>query len=788
MSALTRFGERSKSSVLHLLSKLGGKNGFEDVVSSSGSSSEGLIREWKRRFESRVPGVMGIRNHGNTCFINAVLQCLSYTEALAEYLVLDNYKYDLKRKNKKKKFSKRRKNVGDGEITEQLATLLKSLWSLEYTPEISVKFKALIEKYGGAQYKGNAQQDAQEFLLWLLDRVHEDLNCSPGSNKQPGKRRPFFSEEEVLAQEALSNYARCNSSFVMDVFQAQFRSSLTCRTCDRVSNTFDPFLCVSLPIPARKKLMPLVAYVLYLDQTPRHVKIGLSVEEGESIRGLRDILSRDTGIQGDCLFLTELDETRFTPNLSEEASLGEVLHPDATDLYCIELPQAPRLAKEEEDAFLLLSWVNVLKIDGKVEKRFGTPYAIQVSRETLYCDLQKLLLKEMSPILHSDVLVGEQNAAIFKINVLFDDSEEEDKNNSSTYLSPGDELPLYTELIEKALKQGSVVKLVCEWDALAKSQIINDDSSPVEIHSSVASTLESGPKEASSVSLQECFSLYTSEERLGQGDAWFCPECNRKREVVKKMGLWSLPDVLVIHLKRFRQVSLSTDKLLTHIDFPLDGFDMSPNVSRSSSPPHQQQQHSGVESSLNKVLSFNPWRNPKRYILQRPPQEENHIYDLYAVCNHHGSDLQGGHYTATCRNPTDGVWYNFDDVRTKSLPESEVVTKDAYILFYQRRNCSGGSTTTTSTPPNNNHNNHTELHWVYRMPDFNFCKNKSSTLRPTPSNNNFLRNSEKYATLPAKKMSPSMEMPSLEIGPKLAIPEEEDEEDVSRPLDKNDVD
>ncbi|QQP42081.1 Ubiquitin carboxylterminal hydrolase 31like [Caligus rogercresseyi] len=727
-----RFGERSKSS-------LGGKNGFEDVVSSSGSSSEGLIREWKRRFESRLHGGLGGVSRPGQLQIRP------------------------QRKNKKKKvrrksvhenpiqltpLSFRRKNVGDGEITEQLATLLKSLWSLEYTPEISVKFKALIEKYGGAQYKGNAQQDAQEFLLWLLDRVHEDLNCSPGSNKQPGKRRPFFSEEEVLAQEALSNYARCNSSFVMDVFQAQFRSSLTCRTCDRVSNTFDPSSAFPSPFPPGRNSCP---------WWPTHVKIGLSVEEGESIRGLRDILSRDTGIQGDCLFLTELDETRFTPNLSEEASLGEVLHPDATDLYCIELPQAPRLAKEEEDAFLLLSWVNVLKIDGKVEKRFGTPYAIQVSRETLYCDLQKLLLKEMSPILHSDVL--------------------EDKNNSSTYLSPGDELPLYTELIEKALKQGSVVKLVCEWDALAKSQIINDDSSPVEIHSSVASTLESGPKEASSVSLQECFSLYTSEERLGQGDAWFCPECNRKREVVKKMGLWSLPDV-----------SLSTDKLLTHIDFPLDGFDMSPNVSRSSSPPHQQQQHSGVESSLNKVLSFNPWRNPKRYILQRPPQEENHIYDLYAVCNHHGSDLQGGHYTATCRNPTDGVWYNFDDVRTKSLPESEVVTKDAYILFYQRRNCSGGSTTTTSTPPNNNHNNHTELHWVYRMPDFNFCKNKSSTLRPTPSNNNFLRNSEKYATLPAKKMSPSMEMPSLEIGPKLAIPEEEDEEDVSRPLDKNDVD
>ncbi|GAA6073323.1 ubiquitin carboxyl-terminal hydrolase 31 isoform X1 [Tachysurus ichikawai] len=38
-------------------------------------------------------------------------------------------------------------------------------------------------------------------------------------------------------------------SFVQELFQAQYRSSLTCPHCQKQSNTFDPFLCISLPIP-----------------------------------------------------------------------------------------------------------------------------------------------------------------------------------------------------------------------------------------------------------------------------------------------------------------------------------------------------------------------------------------------------------------------------------------------------------------------------------------------------------------------------------------------------------
>merc|ERR1719290_763914 len=197
---------------------------------------------------------------------------------------------------------------------------------------------------------------------------------------------------------------------------------------------------------------------------------------------------------------------------------------------------------------------------------------------------------------------------------------------------------------DQPLKLQSKHYLALDWHPRAKTQFFNDKSA--EDFSQDDSYHGKTVPKKQLIKLSECLKLYTSQEKLGAEDAWYCPVCKTHQQASKKFDLWSLPEVLVIHLKRFSYNRYWRDKIDTLIEFPVKNLDMTQYVINSS---HGQA-----------------------------------VYDLIGVSNHYGG-MGGGHYTAYGKNKTDGNWYYFDDSSVTQTNEEAVVTKAAYVLFYQRR-------------------------------------------------------------------------------------------------------
>ena len=112
----------------------------------------------------------------------------------------------------------------------------------------------------------------------------------------------------------------------------------------------------------------------------------------------------------------------------------------------------------------------------------------------------------------------------------------------------------------------------------------------------------------------------------------------------KKMQLYKLPKILILHLKRFK-----TNKIFNIGSSYFSGGSSKINIFVDFPGPGEDLDMSSYSITTNQI------------------KKEKMIYNLIGVSNHYGG-LGGGHYTAFAKNPLNDKWYEYNDSNVSSVP------------------------------------------------------------------------------------------------------------------------
>uniref|UniRef100_A0A8B9J197 ubiquitinyl hydrolase 1 n=1 Tax=Amazona collaria TaxID=241587 RepID=A0A8B9J197_9PSIT len=278
-----------------------------------------------------LPGFTGLVNLGNTCFMNSVIQSLSNTRELRDYFHDRSFESEINYNNP----------LGTGgRLAIGFAMLLRALWKGTHHAFQPSKLKAIVASKA-SQFTGYAQHDAQEFMAFLLDGLHEDLNRiqnKPYTETVDSDGRP----DEVVAEEAWQRHKMRNDSFIVDLFQGQYKSKLVCPVCSKVSITFDPFLYLPVPLPQKQKVLTVYYFAKEPHKKPIKFLVSISKENSSAMEVL-DSVAHSVRVKPENLRLAEVIKNHFHRMFLPSNSLDTVSPTDL--LFCFEV-LSPELAKE----------------------------------------------------------------------------------------------------------------------------------------------------------------------------------------------------------------------------------------------------------------------------------------------------------------------------------------------------------------------------------------------------------------------------------------------------------
>uniref|UniRef100_A0A8C7N003 Ubiquitin carboxyl-terminal hydrolase n=1 Tax=Oncorhynchus kisutch TaxID=8019 RepID=A0A8C7N003_ONCKI len=552
------------------------------------------------------PGLTGLKNIGNTCFMNAALQALSNCPPLTQFFVECG---GLVRTDKKPALSK------------SYQKLVSDLWHKNrpsYVVPTSL-FQGI--KAVNPMFRGYSQQDSQEFLRCLMDQLHEEL-------KEPLAEPPdndLHSHAIVMDDGGPDDNSPSQSD-------NDFQSCESCGgSSERVDSEGQGGSGDRQAAPSREESNE--AEMLIPDGPDSSHSSGQTNRELQKEKNLINDLYRGSGGDLD----KNVDTTPTNEATSIVSSQGTIKvqiqsrmagSPVHTEGHCLtKMSSSPRKTNSV--------WPGMSSSPPKTNSVWpGMSSSHKKVSSFSSTKSQKKYRSVISDVFDGTIVSSVQCLTCDRVSVTLENFQD------LSLPIPGKE---DLAKLHSSSHQTSLIKAGSCGEAYAAQGWV---AFVMEyIKSCVKSILWWwGPV----VTLQDCLAAFFTRDELKGDNMYSCEKCKKLRNGVKFCKVQSVPEILCIHLKRFRHELMFSAKIGTHVSFPLEGLELQPFLAKDSSA-------------------------------------HTTSYDLLSIICHHGT-ASSGHYIAYCRNDLNNLWYEFDDQSVTEVSESCVQNAEAYVLFYKKSN------------------------------------------------------------------------------------------------------
>jgi len=518
-------------------------------------------------------------------------------------------------------------------------------------------------------------------------------------------------------------YRARNRSLVVDVFEGQLRSQLTCCRCGASSSTFEPFRYLSVPIPSnhvdraslRVVFFPLPYSRARGDERQPLTRYSVTVPKSSTVQRVERALTSRLPVPMSSVLLAEVYRSRIHRYLDSCLPLSDVRAED--QLFAFEVLQAPQelvqyqeryapsrqrrertedIKKQPQPRVLLIQAmhrrvVDVCRSDGRTwaQRRevFGLPFVMSAASSWSYATLHDMLMLHARRFLRPPRREGQRrdNASASPeerqvpfvariVNASGTACGACDRRNCTGCLLPkgSARLRLRAGLLTGAVSTAKIY-LALDWvDSAVYDQdyvdAVADDASVARANAADPQEPNAGGLERS-VSVDGGESVAPSEPRVPISaciDAFAQPE---EMKVENGNGVTCEKCNEVVDAVKKLEVWREPDVLILHIKrFHFSGV-------------HYEKLNTPVEAPC-KELSLRPW-------IVGPSAGNSAPYELYGVACHWGG-MSGGHYTSYCvnREGKEPVWLKFNDDSVTSVSlsqELDEISRQSYVLFYRKR-------------------------------------------------------------------------------------------------------